>query len=187
MIWKRIFGRSGDEDTPYVLYGALVGQARNPAFYRDMGVPDTVEGRFEMVALHVFLALRRLRAGGEPGKDLGQKLFDVLFDDMDQTLREMGVGDLSVGKKIKAMASSFYGRMQAYDEGLAGTDGDKLEAALRRNILPEAAASEPHAAALAAYVRRVEGDLEAQPMSDVLAGRVAFAPPDAPPGPGAPR
>jgi cytochrome b pre-mRNA-processing protein 3 len=116
MIWKRIFGRSGDEDTPYVLYGALVGQARNPAFYRDMGVPDTVEGRFEMVALHVFLALRRLRAGGEPGKDLGQKLFDVLFDDMDQTLREMGVGDLSVGKKIKAMASSFYGRMQAYDE-----------------------------------------------------------------------
>lgn len=182
MIWKRIFGRSRDEDTPYVLYGLLVGQARSAAFYRDMGVPDTAEGRFEMVALHVFLALRRLRACGEAGKELGQKLFDVMFDDMDQTLREMGVGDLSVGKKIKAMASSFYGRMQAYDEGLAGMDDGKLEAALRRNILPETATSRANAAALAMYVRRAEGSLAAQPLSDVMAGRIVFTPPDAPPG-----
>ena len=177
MIWKRIFGRSRDEDTPYVLYGLLVGQARDPAFYRDMGVPDTAEGRFEMVALHVFLALRRLRTCGEAGKELGQKLFDVMFDDMDQTLREMGVGDLSVGKKIKAMASSFYGRMQAYDEALAGTGDGKLEAAFRRNILTETAAAEPHAAALAAYVRRVDGELAAQSPSEVLAGRVVFTSP----------
>lgn len=180
MIWKRIFGRSRDEDTPYVLYGVLVEQARSPVFYMDMGVPDTAEGRFEMVALHVFLALRRLRAGGEPGKELGQKLFDVLFDDMDQTLREMGVGDLSVGKKIKAMASSFYGRIQAYDEGLAEADGGKLEEALRRNILPEAAAPDANAAALAAYVRRAESGLAALPTNDVMAGHITFTAPDAP-------
>lgn len=177
MIWKRIFGRSRDEDTPYVLYWVLVGQARSPVFYKDMGVPDTAEGRFEMVALHVFLALRRLRACGEAGKEMGQKLFDVMFDDMDQTLREMGVGDLSVGKKIKAMASSFYGRMQAYDEGLAGMDDGKLEAALQRNILPESPTSNACAAALAAYVRRIDGDLAAQSPGEVMAGRLVFASP----------
>lgn len=177
MIWKRIFGRSRDDDRPYVLYGVLVGQARNPAFYTDMGVPDTAEGRFEMVALHVHLALRRLRAGGEAGKELGQKLFDVLFDDMDQTLREMGVGDLSVGKKIKALASSFYGRMQAYDEGLADTEGGKLEAALKRNVLPASVEADGYAAALAAYIRRAEAELAAQPVEDILAGRVSFTPP----------
>lgn len=176
MIWKRIFGRFRDDDTPYLLYGALVGQARSPVFYRDMGVPDTAGGRFEMVALHVFLALRRLRAGGETGKELGQQLFDVLFDDMDQTLREMGVGDLSMGKKIKALASSFYGRMQAYDEGLDDTDGDKLAAALSRNVFPGSAAAQANAAALAAYVRRAEGDLAVQPIGDVMAGRITFTP-----------
>ncbi|MFN4230343.1 ubiquinol-cytochrome C chaperone family protein [Parvibaculum sp.] len=176
MIWKRIFGRSRDDDTPYVLYGLLVTQARSPVFYTEMGVPDTAEGRFEMVALHVHLALRRLRAGGQAGKELGQKLFDVLFDDMDQTLREMGVGDLSVGKKIKALAQSFYGRMQAYDEALAD-DGDKLEAALRRNILPDTATAGDHAARLAAYGRQAEMELAAQPVEDILLGRVVFTQP----------
>ena len=174
MIWKRIFGRSRKDDTPYALYGALVDQARNPIFYTDMGVPDTAEGRFEMVALHVHLALRRLRAGGEAGKELGQKIFDLMFDDMDQTLREMGVGDLSVGKKIKALASSFYGRMQAYDEGLADLDGGKLEAALRRNVIPDSAAADANAAALAGYVRETDDELSAQPIEEMIAGRGIF-------------
>lgn len=177
MIWKRIFGRSRDDDRPYLLYGALVRQARSPVFYTHMGVPDTAEGRFEMVAIHVHLALRRLRAGGEAGKELGQKLFDVLFDDMDQTLREMGVGDLSVGKKIKALASSFYGRMRVYDEGLADMDGGKLEAALKRNVLPESPQAGVDASALAAYVRQAEAELAAQPLDDMLAGRVSFMAP----------
>ena len=177
MIWKRIFGRSRDDDTPYALYGALVDQARSPVFYTDMGVPDTAEGRFEMVALHVHLALRRLRAGGEAGKELGQELFDVLFDDMDQTLREMGVGDLSVGKKIKALASSFYGRMQAYDEGMADGDGGKLEAALKRNVILDTADADANAAALAAYVREAESELSGQPVEEMMAGRVKLTPP----------
>ena len=177
MIWKNIFGRNPQDDTPYTLYGALVRQARSPELYLNMSVPDTAEGRFEMVALHTILVLRRLRAGGEPGKALGQKLFDVLFDDMDQTLREMGVGDLSVGKKIKALASSFYGRIDAYEKGLNEPAGDALEAALRRNVFSTPNVPAPHVAALADYVRRLDAGLLVQPVENIMAGRVTFPAP----------
>lgn len=181
MIWKSIFGRSPRENTPYALYGALVAQARSPEFYLHTGVPDTVEGRFEMVALHVFLVLRRLKAGGERGKALGQEVFDILFDDMDQTLREMGVGDLSVGKKIKALASSFYGRIQAYSEGLDESGEASLEAAVGRNVFSGVVGFEDHAATLADYMRRLDRELEAQSLDEILLGNIQFgAPPQAP-------
>lgn len=176
MIWKRFFGAGARDEAPYELYGAAVRQARTPAFYLDGGVPDTAEGRFEMVALHVWLLLRRLREGGEAGKAAGQKMFDILFDDMDQTLREMGVGDLSVGKKIKAMASSFYGRMQAYDNGLKEAGDEALAASLSRNVYGDGAA-DGQAEGLAAYVRRADADLHGQAIADVVAGRVVFAAP----------
>lgn len=176
MIWKRIFGSSAKNEVPLALYGAVVRQARVPAFYLEGGVPDTVEGRFEMVAAHACLVLRRLRQGGEAGKAMGQKLFDILFDDMDQTLREMGVGDLSVGRKIKALASSFYGRMQAYDEGFRD-EGSLLASALARNVYGEAEGTGPHAEALAAYMRAADSALQDQPMEELLAGRVVFEPP----------
>jgi cytochrome b pre-mRNA-processing protein 3 len=185
MIWKRIFGASPSDDTPFVLYKALVGQARSPAFYLNTAVPDTVEGRFEMVALHVFLVLRRLRADGEQGRALGQRLFDVMFDDMDQTLREMGVGDLSVGKRIKALASSFYGRISAYEAGLGAADSVELEAAIRRNIFGDADVSDAAVAALAAYVRRCDRALDDQPVADIFMGRVSFAVPPEGAGDGA--
>ena len=182
MIWKSIFGRIPRNDTPYTLYGALVRQARSPEFYLNMSVPDTAEGRFEMVALHTILVLRRRRGGGEPGKALGQKLFDVLFDDMDQTLREMGVGDLSVGKKIKALASSFYGRIDVYERGLREPAGDGLEAAIRRNVFSTPDVPAPHVAALADYVRRLDAGLLVQQIEHIMAGRVTFpAPPDGTP------
>ena len=180
MIWKNIFGRAPRDEAPYALYGALVAQARSPQFYLHTGVPDTVEGRFEMVALHTFLVLRRLRAGGDEGKALGQKVFDILFDDMDQTLREMGVGDLSVGKKIKALASSFYGRINAYEEGLRDADNGLLDAAIGRNIFGGSQPSGAHMAALADYVRRTDQTLLVQPLTELMAGRAVFAsPPEA--------
>lgn len=178
MIWKTIFGRAPRDDVPYEVYGALVAQARLPRFYSHMGVPDTVEGRFEMVALHAYLVLRHLRAAGGEGKALGQKLFDILFDDMDQTLREMGVGDLSVGKKIKALASSFYGRIQAYDQGLAAPENEVLEAAIRRNIFGGTDVSEGNIAGIASYVRQVDQLLVAQPVAEVMAGRIVFGMPE---------
>ena len=163
MIWKRIFARNRGEDEAFSLYRAVVAQLRLPGFYLHGGVPDTVEGRFEMVCLHAFLVLR-------------QRLFDILFDDMDQTLREMGVGDLSVGKKIKAMASSFYGRIGAYEEGLRA-DGEALLAeALARNVFGETETT-AQAVGLASYARRCDLTLAAQPFEEITAGRVDFMPP----------
>ncbi|ABS64527.1 Ubiquinol-cytochrome C chaperone [Parvibaculum lavamentivorans DS-1] len=179
MIWRNIFGRSPRDETPYALYAGLVAQARSPQFYLHMNVPDTAEGRFEMVALHAFLVLRKLRSGGEEGKALGQKVFDILFDDMDQTLREMGVGDLSVGKKIKALASSFYGRIQAYEEGLGEAAGERLRDALRRNLYGGLQVRDEQVSSMEDYVRRADRALLDQPIDDVMAGRAVFAsPPD---------
>lgn len=175
MIWKRIFGRPDRDDVPYAIYGALVAQARSPGLYLHAGVPDTLEGRFEMVMLHAFLVLRRLRTMGEPAKEMGQRVFDILFDDMDQTLREMGVGDLSVGKKIKAMAAAFYGRIAAYDEGLDATENATLEGALRRNVFAMGTPSAPEVTALAAYVRAADRALAGQPVEALMAGKADFA------------
>ncbi|MDO8840196.1 MAG: ubiquinol-cytochrome C chaperone family protein [Parvibaculum sp.] len=178
MIWKRIFGRRRGEEEAFSLYRAVVAQARLPAFYLQGGVPDTVEGRFEMVSLHAFLVLRRLRAAGAEGRALGQRVFNVLFDDMDQTLREMGVGDLSVGKKIKALAASFYGRIGAYEDGLRANDHAVLADALARNVFGQAVA-EGHAAMLADYVRQCDQALASQSADDIMAGHVEFvAPPE---------
>jgi cytochrome b pre-mRNA-processing protein 3 len=137
-----------------------------------------------MVVLHAFLVLRRLKdASGaeiEPAKALGQRVFDILFDDMDQTLREIGVGDLSVGKKIKALASAFYGRVAAYEEGLDAAEPAVLEGALKRNVFPEADPSAGDLKVLADYVRRAADGLSALPVAALLNGETAFAaPPEA--------
>jgi cytochrome b pre-mRNA-processing protein 3 len=128
-----------------------------------------------MVVLHAYLVLRRFRALGEAGRETGQRLFDILFDDMDQTLREIGVGDLSVGKKIRTMASAFYGRVAAYDEGLAAADASMLADAIRRNVFADGETASGHAEALAAYVRRADEALAAQPDDALTAGEISFA------------
>src|SRR5689334_9758544 len=90
------------------LYAAIVSQARRPEFYESMGVPDTLDGRFDLIVLHASIYLKRLRAAGPEGRDLAQALFDTMFDNLDQSLREMGVGDVTVPKKIRAMVEAFY-------------------------------------------------------------------------------
>ncbi|HEX7776830.1 MAG TPA: ubiquinol-cytochrome C chaperone family protein [Parvibaculum sp.] len=176
MIWKRIFGRSADEGAAYALYGAVVAQARQPDFYLGGGVPDTLEGRFEMLMLNAFLLLHRLKAAGEPAKALGQRTFDILFDDMDQTLREIGIGDLSVGKKIKTMAAAFYGRIAAYDAALADADPAALDQAIRRNVFAETEPKVDQVTVLAAYVRRAAAALAQQSDAALIAGRAEFVP-----------
>ena len=115
------------------IYGMIVTQAREPLFYRDLGVPDTVNGRFDMLVLHLWMVLRRLKAT-EGGAGLCQALFDRFCEDMDANLREMGVGDLTVPKRMQAFGEAFYGRSAAYD--LALTEGlEPLAQALCRNIL----------------------------------------------------
>jgi len=177
MLWKKIFSRSEQEQEAYAIYAALVSQARLPAHYLDGGVADTIEGRFEMVVLHAFLVLRRLRkvadADAEQAQALGQKVFDVLFDDMDQTLREIGISDLKVGKEIKTMAQAFYGRVGAYDEGLDSPDGDVvLAAALKRNVFAGAEVAPEMLDRMVAYVRRVDADLASVDIATLLSGSV---------------
>ena len=115
------------------IYGMIVTQAREPLFYRDLGVPDTVNGRFDLLVLHLWMVLRRLKPI-EGGTGLAQTLFDRFCDDMDANLREMGVGDLTVPKRMQAFGEAFYGRAAAYD--LALTAGQEpLAQALCKNIL----------------------------------------------------
>jgi cytochrome b pre-mRNA-processing protein 3 len=124
--------RLASPGTIEAIYGMIVTQAREPVFYRDFGVPDTVDGRFDLLVLHLWMVLRRLkREAAEPR--LCQALFDHFCDDMDANLREMGVGDLTVPKRMQAFGEAFYGRAAAYDLALAAGEG-ALAQALDKNI-----------------------------------------------------
>jgi cytochrome b pre-mRNA-processing protein 3 len=158
-----------------------VAQARLPGFYRDFGVPDTLDGRFDMIVLHAFLALHRLKRDGQAQGPVGQALFDLMFADMDASLREIGVGDLSVGKKVKRMATGFYGRVAAYDEGLASTGDTALEEALGRNLYGTVKPAPAHVAAMARYMRRQVAFLAKVDTGGIVAGALPFAPPEGSP------
>ncbi|MGB3274148.1 MAG: ubiquinol-cytochrome C chaperone family protein [Xanthobacteraceae bacterium] len=139
------------------IYGAIVAQARLPVFYEVFGVPDTVEGRFDMVLLHLWMVLHRLRQRPD-GERTAQMLFDHFCSDMDANLREMGVGDLAVPKRMRAFGEAFYGRARAYDAALAES-GAALAAALARNVCGDPAAL--HGERLAGYVGEALASLEA--------------------------
>ncbi len=163
------FRQSSARAIASVLYGTIVAQARSPALYADLEVPDTVEGRFEMVVLHAALVLRRLQAG-KLAQETGQEVFDLFCADMDRSLREMGVGDLVVGKRMKKMAAAFYGRSAAYNEALAAA-APALSEALARNIFPDGRTAAPQ---LAAYATAVAGRLAGVADEAILAGSLAF-------------
>jgi cytochrome b pre-mRNA-processing protein 3 len=159
------------------LYGAIVRQARQPAFYTDYAVPDTVEGRLEMIVLHTVLLLHRLNSGTSELQALGQAVFDRFCVDMDDNLREMGVGDLSVPKQMQHIAGLFYGRAKAYDAALAAAAApDSLAQALRRNIYTEEAAGKAQAPQLAGYVRAAVARLRACETTALKDGRLEFPP-----------
>lgn len=186
----KLFRRDPMAAPAVALYARVVEQARLPSFYVSGGVPDTVDGRFELVSIHAFLLFRRLKQDGAAGAALAQAVFDVMFADMDTALRELGAGDLGVAPRVKRMASGFSGRVAAYDAGLAGSD-QELADALRRNLygtLPRDSGRSGDgdagdrragawAPAMAAYLRAAAADLERQPSADLLAGRLTFSPP----------
>jgi cytochrome b pre-mRNA-processing protein 3 len=176
MALANLFRRRPETDAARRLYLEVVKQARQPQFFAALGVPDTVQGRFEMIALHAFLVLHRLKRHHEMSARLAQELFDVMFDDMDRNLREMGTGDLGVGKRVKRLAGQFYGRIAAYEAGL-GTDEAALGRALARNIYGAEAPDAGALRAMADYVRREAGALGAVPVAELLAGKVGFGPP----------
>jgi cytochrome b pre-mRNA-processing protein 3 len=177
-----LFGRRGRNAAIVErLYETLAEASRRPAFFRDLGTPDTVEGRFEMLTLHAHLVVRRLRTLPDPATDLAQDLVDVIFAHFDAALRELGVGDISVPKRMKTMASAFLGRSRAYEQALS--QGSGLAEALRRNVFADA----PHVAEapdlLETYVLRAIAGLERQEFDDFVAGRVGFPDPPVTTGP----
>jgi cytochrome b pre-mRNA-processing protein 3 len=172
----RLFRRQFHRGTIHTLYGAIVAQARRPEFYEEFGIADSVEGRFELIVLHLAVVLQRLER--EPqGATLGRALLDAFGRDMDHNLREMGVGDLAVPKQIKRMMEAFYGRAKSYESALAADDPAALARSLGRNVFAGGAAG--GVARLADYVRCTARQLDAADGAQFLRGSLAFPEPHA--------
>lgn len=154
------------------LYRPLVEQARRPAFFTDLGVPDTADGRYGLMVVHVFLFAHRLRDETMAAKAAAQAVCDRFFTEMDRALRELGVGDLSVPKRIRKVAGFYAGASAAYSQALEAGDEAALAAALVRNVYIDVEASPPGAAGLASYVRRQAAALAEAPVTELLAGRL---------------
>ena len=178
-----LFRRDPRPDTISVLYGMIVAQARLPCFYRDYAVADTVNGRFDLIVLHLALVLDRLTENGRL-HEAGQGVFDRFCRDMDDNLREMGISDLKVPKEMRRMGEAFYGRSKAYLEALPEALAENgnpraLVLALSRNIYGGAPSAYEAAPRLAAYMVQAVSDLRAQDISDIVAGRLSFPDPAA--------
>lgn len=163
-----LFRRNRPTEPVYAIYSAIVADARQPVFYAEWGVPDTVTGRFDMISLHLALLFHRLRRE-KAATAFSQSVFDLFFHDMDRSLREMGVTDLGVPRKIQEMGNIFYGLLTTVSDALRADDGAALEAALQRNIY----GGEPAAgrASLAGYIESRTREIAAVPAADLLAGR----------------
>lgn len=179
MTLKALFGfKKPHEETAFSLYGEIVAQARQPYFYRDLKVSDTVEGRYDMIIIHAFLLFHRLKNESEDARQLSQTVFDTMFKDLDQSLREMGVGDMGVGPRIKKMASAFYGRIKAYDEALEKAENKDLEQAIARNIFNETGADDLVLKLLGTYIRSNVAHLKSLPTEDFLTGKLSYLTPE---------
>ena len=168
-IFRRLFGDTADRGTLLPLYAAIVAEARQPTWYRAGKVPDTVDGRFDMIAVILSLVLIRLEAFGQPGRAAGALLTESFIADMDGQLRELGLGDVVVGKNVGKMMGALGGRLDAYRQPIAGTG---FEAAIVRNLYRDAP---PPADALAATLdrlRRFDAALGRSAEADLMAGKL---------------
>ena len=150
-------------------YSALTAAARMPEFYETMNVPDTVMGRFEMLSLVMILFFRRTRSSATSGQEIAQELVDAFFQDIDYSIRELGIGDNSVPKRMKKLAGMFYGRLEAYSKAMDSGDRDALAVALARNVHPQAQPA-PDMTAVAGWMFLAEADLSAQSEDRIATG-----------------
>lgn len=174
-MFQRLLGRDSRANRAIVdaLYATIVASARQSHFYSSWGVPDTPLGRFEMLSLHIFLFLHRLRGEAGAAAEIGQKVIDLFFLDVDHSLRELGIGDAGVPKRMKKLARMFYGRTASYGESLDAEDRQALAAALSRNIMPETA-SWPGSASLAEYAFAAREGLAKQETAAIASGELVF-------------
>lgn len=169
-LLKKIFLPSPDREMAQALYVAAVMQARKRFFYEELALPDTLDGRFEAVVLHLSLLVQRL--SDESGPPLSRLLGEAFMADMDRSLRELGVGDTGVGKRVKAMAQAYLGRHKAYLESM--DDVQTLAAALHRNAYRGAEGREREARVLAEYMRHAAKCIQEQPVESLRLGDVPF-------------
>ena len=176
-VFPALFGRRRHERSGFALYGQAVAAAREPYYYEVLGVPDTLDGRFDLVGLFAFLLIRRLRQLPPPGPAMAQAVFDAMFSDMDVNLREIGVGDLSVGRKVREMWEAFHGRAKAYEAALDDPDPAALSAALARNVW-RGAEPDARSAVLAGIVRSQAAALGRATPAALSAGEALFLSPN---------
>lgn len=162
-------GASPKIRTVQALHGSLVAAARQPAFFREFGVADTIDGRFDMLALHGWLVLARLRAAGQG--EVAQALSDAIFVAFDEALRDLGNGDMGMGPRMKKLGTAFNGRLQAYEA--AADDEAALGDAIHRNVFRGASGTERQASTLARYAIAARTRLES---CDLLSGSPDFGP-----------
>ena len=174
-MFQRLLGRERRANQAIVdaLYSTIVASARQPGLYSDWAVPDTPLGRYEMLSLHMFLFLHRMRGEVGASAAVAQEVTDTFFLDVDHSLRELGIGDVGVPKRVKKLARMFYGRAAAYGEALDAGNSVALTEALRRNVRPEER-DWRQAPSLAGYVTTANKSLAAQSSADIVAGRVVF-------------
>ncbi|MBX3597210.1 MAG: ubiquinol-cytochrome C chaperone [Rhizobiaceae bacterium] len=174
-MFQRLFNRDRgkNQEITGAIYAAIVAAARQPHFYSDWDVPDTPLGRFEMMSIHMILVLRRLTKGGSAEKEIAQELTDKFFTEVDHSLRELGIGDVAVPKRIKKLAKMFYGRAASYGVALEAGDKAELATALARNVVP-GQGDWPFGPQLAHYLEEAGRLLAAQSDSQLLAGNLEF-------------
>ncbi len=174
---SRLFRRQPGAEAARQLYETAVAQGRLPLFYTRLGVPDSVDGRFDLIALHVWLLQRRLLRAGEPAAAVGQQLAETFFVDMDLSLREMGAADIGVGRRVKRMIEGFTGRALAYDAALvAGPEA--LAAALGRNLYGGRPVAPESVTAIARYLLAADSSLAGQGDAAAIAGGLVFPVPE---------
>jgi len=172
-FFNRLRAKKRTNDSASALYIASVQQSRLEKFYTQWGVPDDVDGRFDMIVLHLMLLVRRLRPHGEETKDLSQEILNIFFADMDRNFREMGVGDMSVGKHVKKAAKAFYGRAEIIEEGL-GVSQEALETSLMETLYRAVDLATSDEKKMSMYVIETNNYLSQQSLKQLLSGQIHF-------------
>jgi cytochrome b pre-mRNA-processing protein 3 len=174
MLFSRLFRKKSARAKGRWLYEQALSASRSKDFYVKGAVPDTVDGRFDLLVIHVWLLIRRLNT--LEVQPLGQDVFDAMFVDMDNALRELGISDTALGKRIKDMAKVFYGRAEAYNKALDEEDGKALGTALERNLFAKVEASASHGVDLAGHMQRIEHALAEQNLESLLKNGPCYPP-----------
>jgi cytochrome b pre-mRNA-processing protein 3 len=178
LFLKRLFQTPRFQAEARALYRQIAEQARRPVLYTLYGVPDTIDGRFEMLSLHAYAVFHSLKGKGADAEALSQAIYDAMFADLDGALRELGVADLGVGRRIKTMTEALNGRIQAYDRGFDADGGGDLQQAVRRNVYGTASPTADQVRGMTEYLRSIRNAFVQASFEDLCSGRVLSSLPE---------